>query len=42
VNERKKLQKASLGIQDSDDEDAGIDVCIYLFIYYFFIINDSI
>ena len=26
ANERKKLQKAALGIADSDDEDAGMDV----------------
>ena len=24
--ERKKLQKAALGLQDSDEEDAGVDV----------------
>ena len=26
ANERKKLQKAALGLQDSDDEDSGVDV----------------
>ena len=26
ANEKKKLQKAALGLQDSDDEDAGMDV----------------
>lgn len=26
ANERKKLQKAALGLQDSDDEDAALDV----------------
>lgn len=26
ANERKKLQKAALGLQDSDDEDTGVDV----------------
>ena len=26
ANERKKLQKAALGLQDSDDEDAAVDV----------------
>jgi len=26
ANERKKLQKAALGLQDSDDEDAGVDI----------------
>lgn len=26
ADERKKLQKAALGLQDSDDEDAGLDV----------------
>ncbi|ELU15222.1 hypothetical protein CAPTEDRAFT_167508 [Capitella teleta] len=26
ANERKKLQKAALGLQDSDDEDAGMDI----------------
>ncbi|XP_029439721.1 LOW QUALITY PROTEIN: probable ATP-dependent RNA helicase DDX46 [Rhinatrema bivittatum] len=26
ANERKKLQKAALGLQDSDDEDAAIDI----------------
>ncbi|XP_064609215.1 probable ATP-dependent RNA helicase DDX46 isoform X2 [Liolophura sinensis] len=25
-NERKKLQKAALGLQDSDEEDAGVDI----------------
>lgn len=25
-DERKKLQKAALGLQDSDDEDANVDV----------------
>ena len=24
--DRKKIQKAALGLQDSDDEDAGVDV----------------
>lgn len=28
ANERKKLQKAALGLQDSDDEDAAVDVSI--------------
>ena len=27
ANERKKLQKAALGLQDSDDEDGALDVC---------------
>lgn len=26
ANERKKLQKAALGLQDSDDEDGALDV----------------
>uniref|UniRef100_A0A8W8MQ23 Probable ATP-dependent RNA helicase DDX46 n=1 Tax=Magallana gigas TaxID=29159 RepID=A0A8W8MQ23_MAGGI len=26
ANERKKLQKAALGLQDSDDEDTGVDI----------------
>lgn len=26
ANERKKLQKAALGLQDSDDEDAAVDI----------------
>lgn len=26
ANERKKLQKAALGLQDSDDEDTAVDV----------------
>lgn len=26
ANDRKKLQKAALGLQDSDDEDAGMDI----------------
>ena len=26
ANEKKKLQKAALGLQDSDEEDAGMDV----------------
>lgn len=26
ANERKKLQKAALGLQDSDDEDTALDV----------------
>ena len=26
AREKKKLQKAALGLQDSDDEDAGLDV----------------
>ncbi|ESO04659.1 hypothetical protein HELRODRAFT_187002 [Helobdella robusta] len=26
ANDRKKLQKAALGLQDSDDEDAGLDI----------------
>ena len=26
ADERKKLQKAALGLQDSDEEDAGMDV----------------
>ena len=25
-DERRKLQKAALGLQDSDEEDAGVDV----------------
>ena len=28
AKEKKKLQKAALGLQDSDDEDAGLDVSI--------------
>ena len=28
ADERKKLQKAALGLQDSDEEDSGIDVRI--------------
>jgi len=28
ADERKKLQKAALGLQDSDEEDAGMDVSI--------------
>ena len=27
--ERKKLQKAALGLQDSDEEDAGVDVSFF-------------
>ena len=30
ANERKKLQKAALGLQDSDDEDAAVDVSVVL------------
>lgn len=30
ANERKKLQKAALGLQDSDDEDAAVDVSIII------------
>ena len=26
--ERKKLQKKALGLQDSDDDDVGLDVCV--------------
>ncbi len=26
ANERKKLQKAALGLQDSDDEDTAVDI----------------
>ena len=29
AHERKKLQKAALGLQDSDDEDVTADVSIY-------------
>lgn len=47
ANERKKLQKAALGLQDSDDEDTAVDVstwewdlsCLWIFaihlIFYF-------
>jgi len=28
ANERKKLQKAALGLQDSDDEDTAVDVSV--------------
>lgn len=28
ANERKKLQKAALGLQDSDDEDTAVDVSL--------------
>lgn len=34
ANERKKLQKAALGLQDSDDEDGALDVsycCLFFF-----------
>ena len=31
ADERKKLQKAALGLQDSDEEDAGLDVCGNIF-----------
>lgn len=34
ANERKKLQKAALGLQDSDDEDGALDVS-----YFSLIIN---
>ena len=37
--ERKKLQKAALGLQDSDDEDAGKDVRILLVIVVFAYMN---
>lgn len=30
ANERKKLQKAALGLQDSDDEDGALDVSEHL------------
>lgn len=30
ANERKKLQKAALGLQDSDDEDGALDVSLKL------------
>ena len=30
ADERKKLQKAALGLQDSDDEESGVDVRIYI------------
>lgn len=29
ANERKKLQKAALGLQDSDDEDGALDVSLH-------------
>ena len=35
ANERKKLQKAALGLQDSDDEDGALDVSdLFTFIVY--------
>ena len=30
ANEKKKLQKAALGLQDSDEEEAGMDVRTWL------------
>lgn len=30
ANERKKLQKAALGLHDSDDEDTALDVSVKL------------
>ena len=34
--ERKKLQKAALGLQDSDEEDAGVDVSFSPSVVYLF------
>lgn len=34
ANERKKLQKAALGLQDSDDEDTGVDVSTNVFLVF--------
>lgn len=31
ANERKKLQKAALGLQDSDDEDGALDVSYFTY-----------
>lgn len=31
ANERKKLQKAALGLQDSDDEDGALDVSLNVY-----------
>lgn len=36
ANERKKLQKAALGLQDSDDEDTGVDVSTVRSTNYFY------
>lgn len=33
ANERKKLQKAALGLQDSDDEDGALDVSDVTFLF---------
>lgn len=36
ADERKKLQKAALGLHDSDDEDGGaVSVCVLLGIFLF-------
>lgn len=34
ANERKKLQKAALGLQDSDDEDGALDVSLNFVVAY--------
>ena len=34
ATERKKLQKAALGLQDSDDEDPSMDVSTADFYYF--------
>lgn len=38
ANERKKLQKAALGLQDSDDEDVTADVSIHSSLYLIIVV----
>ena len=37
ADERRKLQKAALGLQDSDDEDCGVDVGVLSQLKYLYV-----